>query len=139
MPTTGVIGAPAGVTAGAVRAATSKVTSDQFLRLLVTQLQHQDPLNPVKDQDFLAQLAQFQTLESALDSAKTQKESLLAQQLASASALIGKYVTAIVGEVGSLAGIVEKAIVRDGEVLLVVNGHEVALDQVTEVEPVAWY
>lgn len=38
-------------------------SSEQFLRLLVLQLQHQDPLDPVKDQDFTAQLAQFSSLE----------------------------------------------------------------------------
>lgn len=138
MPMTGVTDLGAGVGSAAMRTVSSQVTSDQFLRLLVAQLQNQDPLEPLKDQDFLAQLAQFQTLESSLSSAKTQEEQLLAQQLASASALIGKYVTAALEGVGSIEGVVEKAIVRDGEVLLVVNGHEVALDQVTEVEQLAW-
>jgi flagellar basal-body rod modification protein FlgD len=37
---------------------------DQFLKLLVTQLQFQDPLNPQDDTQFVAQLAQFSTLET---------------------------------------------------------------------------
>ena len=41
----------------------STVGKDDFLKLLVTQLQHQDPLNPIQDKDFLAQLAQFNALE----------------------------------------------------------------------------
>jgi flagellar basal-body rod modification protein FlgD len=36
---------------------------DTFLTLLVTQLQHQDPTQPKEDAEFLAQLAQFSTLE----------------------------------------------------------------------------
>jgi flagellar basal-body rod modification protein FlgD len=36
---------------------------DDFLQLLVTKLQYQDPLEPMKDEDFIAQLAQFSTLE----------------------------------------------------------------------------
>lgn len=36
---------------------------DAFLRLLTTQLAHQDPLNPIEDQEFIAQLAQFSSLE----------------------------------------------------------------------------
>src|SRR5690625_955114 len=36
---------------------------DDFLQLLVTQLTHQDPLDPVADQEFIAQLAQFSALE----------------------------------------------------------------------------
>jgi len=48
-----------------VQAAVSALGSDVFLRLLVTQLQSQDPTNPVQNQDFVAQLAQFTTLEQA--------------------------------------------------------------------------
>jgi flagellar basal-body rod modification protein FlgD len=40
---------------------------DAFLSLLVTQLQHQDPLQPQADGEFLAQLAQFSSLESLQD------------------------------------------------------------------------
>lgn len=36
---------------------------DEFLKLLVTQLQHQDPLSPLENQDFIAQTAQFTQLE----------------------------------------------------------------------------
>jgi flagellar basal-body rod modification protein FlgD len=36
---------------------------DEFLKLLVTQLQHQDPLNPIENEDFIAQTAQFSQLE----------------------------------------------------------------------------
>lgn len=48
---------------GNVQAAVSELGSDVFLRLLVTQLQSQDPTNPTKNEDFVAQLAQFTTLE----------------------------------------------------------------------------
>src|SRR5699024_8581337 len=36
---------------------------DDFLKILMTQLQNQDPLNPMEDKDFIAQMAQFSTLE----------------------------------------------------------------------------
>lgn len=48
-----------------VQAAVSDLGSDVFLRLLVTQLQSQDPTNPVQNEDFVAQLAQFTSLEQA--------------------------------------------------------------------------
>ena len=48
---------------GNVQAAVSELGSDVFLRLLVTQLQGQDPTNPVENGEFIAQLAQFTTLE----------------------------------------------------------------------------
>ena len=48
---------------GSVQAAVSELGPDVFLRLLVTQLQSQDPTNPTQNEDFVAQLAQFTTLE----------------------------------------------------------------------------
>jgi flagellar basal-body rod modification protein FlgD len=46
-----------------VQAAVQELGADVFLRLLVTQLQNQDPTNPTENEDFVAQLAQFSTLE----------------------------------------------------------------------------
>ena len=43
--------------------ATSSLDRDAFLKLLITQLQNQDPMSPMKDADFIAQLAQFSSLE----------------------------------------------------------------------------
>lgn len=37
---------------------------DQFLKLITEQLKHQDPLSPMQDQQFIAQMAQLQSLES---------------------------------------------------------------------------
>ena len=44
-------------------AVSSAELQDQFLTLLVTQLQNQDPIEPVKQENFIAQLAQFSTVE----------------------------------------------------------------------------
>lgn len=46
------------------QSATDSLGRNAFLNLLVTQLQHQDPLQPQADGEFLAQLAQFSSLES---------------------------------------------------------------------------
>ncbi len=42
---------------------TESLGKDDFLQLMVTKLQYQDPLNPMEDEDFIAQLAQFSSLE----------------------------------------------------------------------------
>jgi flagellar basal-body rod modification protein FlgD len=67
------------VTANAgVQEAVSTLGSDVFLRLLVTQLQSQDPTNPLQNEDFVAQLAQFTTLEQTTSTNKL-LERLIAQ------------------------------------------------------------
>ena len=43
------------------------VTKDMFLKLLVAQLQNQDPMNPADGTQFLTQLAQFQQLEQSMN------------------------------------------------------------------------
>jgi flagellar basal-body rod modification protein FlgD len=45
---------------------TSEIGKDQFLELLVAQLQNQDPMNPVDNQQFVAQLATFSSLEQLI-------------------------------------------------------------------------
>lgn len=74
---------------------------NEFLQLLVTKLEHQDPLNPMEDEDFIAQLAQFSSLEQMYNIAEgiatsNQWDYLQMQSINNvmASGLIGKDVKA---------------------------------------------
>ena len=49
----------------------NNLDKDAFLKLLTTQLSNQDPLNPIEDKDFIAQLAQFSSLEQMTSLNKT--------------------------------------------------------------------
>lgn len=56
---------------------TGELDKDAFLKLLVTQLSNQDPLNPMDDKEFIAQMAQFSTLEQVQNlNANLQKSQL---------------------------------------------------------------
>ena len=80
-----------------VAAAQAGVSKDEFLKLLVTQMQNQDPLKPDSDTAYVAQLAQFATLEQATN--QTQLLQALGGQLSANAAsqsvdLVGRTVTA---------------------------------------------
>jgi len=79
---------------------------DEFMRLLVTQLQNQDPLEPMDSHEFIAQLAQFSSLEQ-LQNINDKLDDLTAQ-LSGAANLIGHEVEALGTIVNVEAGVSDK-------------------------------
>ena len=74
----------------------SNMDKDSFMLLLVTQFKYQDPLNPMEDKEFIAQLAQFSSLEQLMN-LNTSMEGLTDatnnQQMINATSYIGKNVS----------------------------------------------
>ncbi|MEO4053519.1 flagellar hook assembly protein FlgD [Solibacillus sp. CAU 1738] len=73
----------------------SELGKDAFLKLLITQLQNQDPTNPMDDREFIAQMAQFSSLEQMQNMTKAMEDLLESQhqtQLMSYTSFIGKEV-----------------------------------------------
>jgi len=107
---------------------------DAFMKLLLAQLRYQDPLKPMDDTDFVAQLAQLNTLEQ-LERLNESFEGFMEQQnLMRGADLIGRTVSATMGGGGTVEGIVSAVKVRNGEVILVVDGTEVSLRSVSLVQ-----
>lgn len=71
----------------------STLGKDDFLRILVTQLQNQDPTQPLQDREFIAQMAQFSSLEQLTNLNKTMNTVAESQTLGGLSGMIGKQVT----------------------------------------------
>lgn len=73
----------------------SELGKDAFLKLLITQLQHQDPTNPMDDREFIAQMAQFSSLEQMQNMTKAMESLLMSQQqsqLMNYTSFVGKEV-----------------------------------------------
>ncbi len=84
-------------TSNSTTGASSTMGKDAFLKLLVTQLSHQDPLNPMDDKDMTAQLAQFSSLEQLTNintGIETLNTTMTQNQLTNAVSYIGKSVKA---------------------------------------------
>ncbi|MBM7094177.1 flagellar hook assembly protein FlgD [Bacillus sp. H-16] len=72
---------------------TTDLDKDAFLKILITQLQNQDPMNPMEDKEFIAQMAQFSSLEQMTNIHSTLEKianSSQSQPFASYGDMIGK-------------------------------------------------
>ncbi len=88
-------------------AAKQGLDKDDFLKILITQLTHQDPTEPMKDTEFVAQMAQFSTLEqmSNMNAEMAKVFNLISRS--QAVAMLGRRVEITEGNV-EITGIVEK-------------------------------
>jgi len=107
---------------------------DDFLNLLITQLTHQDPLDPIDDTEFIAQMAQFSTLEQITNVASSM-DNLLKMARLSAESYVGKEVIYYDEDKGTyLQSLVRSAIFDDDKVYLELNdGKYIPLEGVKDV------
>lgn len=121
--------------------ATQNLDKNAFMKLLVSQLQHQDPMSPVANEDFVAQLATFSSLEqlqglnqNMVASIALNQSNALLSQLTQSSALIGKEVSwQDLDSEETHSGTVESVKIVDGLATLRIDGKDVPLASVTEV------
>jgi flagellar basal-body rod modification protein FlgD len=113
----------------------SRVTHDEFLKLLTAQLTHQDPLKPMEDIQFTSQLAQLQALDEQVQMTKSMEGMRLDSQLKAGSELIGQYVAGT-DEAGiSISGLVTSVSVKDGQADLILHdGTRLSYANVTEIK-----
>ena len=109
------------------------LNQDDFLKLLVTQLASQDPLNPQQDTQFIAQMAQFTALEQAKEMATNIASLRTEQEFLQANALLGRTVALQTGQDTSTTGTVSAVEVDAGTPKLVVNGQPYDLSQVLTI------
>jgi len=94
---------PISPTANLAASASSSLKLDDLLRVLMTELTHQNPFKPVDNKDFMAQVAQFASLDSSQRLNESIEQLLLLQAMNQSVGLIGRTVT-ISTESGSVTG-----------------------------------
>lgn len=109
---------------------------DAFFKLLITQLQNQDPLNPMEDRQFISQMAEFSSLEKTEKLYSLLEDKLSSNQVINNSHLIGKEITANVEDV-NLTGVVESIKSQGDQIFAALdNGSEVDITYITQVKEV---
>lgn len=104
----------------------NELGKDDFLQLLVTQLQHQDPLAPMEDKDFIAQMAQFTSLEQM-------KNMNNAVQVTQATSYIGKQVTWADSQGTEQTGIVTAIRIVNSEPKVMIGEESIELKKIMSV------
>lgn len=118
-----------GSSSSTVENPSNELGKNDFLQLMVAQLQAQDPLEPTSDTEYVAELAQFSQLEQTTNLAQSNSEALSAQKTAQAVQLIGHtvaYKDPVTGE--TVDGKVESVEITSAGAALTIEG-------VTGIEP----
>lgn len=113
----------------------NELGQEEFLNILMTQLEYQDPLAPMEDTEFIAQLAEFSALEQMQNMSGTMSN-------IETFSMLGKTITfetidEATGTQNYEQGEVESVIRRDNNFYLVVNGEEIDMDSVIVVTETA--
>lgn len=112
----------------------NSLDAEAFMKLLIAQLQNQDPTNPTSNEDMLGQISAMRSLQANTELTQTLTTMGTGQQLSSASAMIGKLIAAKDDDGKDVVGQVSGVIVNQGTAYLQVGDKGIKLSQVTEVQ-----
>lgn len=108
---------------------------DQFLKIMMEQLKNQDPMQPMEDKEFIAQMAQFTSVEQLMNISG--QLTTLNQSLGSVSGLIGKDISWIDATPGSTSeiktGTVGSIVIKDGVQYATVGKEAIPVNLVLEI------
>ncbi len=91
------------------------VSLDQFLQLMITELQNQDPLNPTDNSEMLAQMTQIRQMGATNQLTEALTNLSIGQGLTQAGNLIGKKITALDDQAKQVDGVVDRVSVKIDE------------------------
>jgi flagellar basal-body rod modification protein FlgD len=123
-------------TLGAAAAGTNPnaiLGKDDFLKLLVTQLQHQDPMNPMDDKDFMGQMAQFSSLEQITNLVSATQAQAFSTRMSQAVGLIGHNVSWVAADGTNGTGTASKVSISDGAIQITVGESQITPDEIVQV------
>ena len=106
---------------------------DSFLTLFITEMQNQDPLNPMENSEILNQISQIREIGATAKLTETLDSVLLGQNVSSSTNLIGKTISAIDDLGSEITGEVDRVTISDGVPKLHIGTSTVSLENVREI------
>ena len=113
------------------RKTSNELGKDDFLKLLITQLQNQDPTSPMENTEFISQMAQFSSLEQMTNMSSSFAKMASFINSSEAASTLGKTVELNIGD-ATVQGIVEGA-TRGENPQILVNGMYYSMDKIRAV------
>lgn len=124
----------ADTTTGSTPLKKKELKAEDFIKMMITQLQNQDPLEPAKNDQLLAQMSQISQLQSSTSLNESLKSMVLQNQIGSASSLIGKSVQGMAADNSTVSGMVTSVKVESDAVKLELDsGQALELGRVTSI------
>jgi flagellar basal-body rod modification protein FlgD len=111
----------------------SSLNLDTFMKLLVTEMQNQDPLEPMNNQEIVQQISQIRSIEASQQLTTTLQAVLLGQNVATASSLLGRMIAGLDDNSQQVIGRVDGVTIADGQAKLYVGNSTVSLSNVTAI------
>lgn len=110
--------------------------ADDFMKLLTAQLTAQDPMNPMKDTEFISQMANFSSLEMMKSMSASMSSFTNTQSLATAASFLGKNVTVkdTTSPTGEISGTVDAVVLNDGKPTVLVGGQHYESSLITKID-----
>src|SRR4051812_49603142 len=99
-----------------VKSKKMELKTEDFIKMMVTQLQNQDPMEPAKNSELLAQMSQIGQLQSSTSLNESLKSMVLQNQIGSAGNLIGKNVEGLDDQNATVRGVVNSVKIESGVV-----------------------
>jgi flagellar basal-body rod modification protein FlgD len=116
-------------------AALGQLKLDDFLKMLLTELQNQDPLSPMDSSTMLTQIGQISQVGATQNLTSTLDSVLLGQNINNATALIGKTVDGINDSGSEITGKVDKVTISNGQPVLNIGNDTMQLTNVKSILP----
>jgi flagellar basal-body rod modification protein FlgD len=109
------------------------LTSQDFLKMLITELKNQDPTQPVSNTELLQQLSQMQALQSNVELKSTLDNFANNEQIASGASFLGKVVSGTDANNNQVSGVADQVFMQNGTLMIGIGSSAISVANVTGV------